>query len=118
MLATFGATAWFAGSRHGVPGVAAAAIASGVCWLSAAVAFVLLERSRRSGKVLNGVLLGMIIRLGLPLVVGTVLNSQQGALADAGVFGLMVVCYLVALIVETLLSVRFLQQPQQAAPSV
>jgi hypothetical protein len=118
MLATLGATAWFAGSRHGTPGVVAASVAAGTCWLGATLAFVLLDRSRRSGAVINGVLMGMLVRLGVPLVVGVVLDGQRGELSDAGVFGLIVVSYLVALAVETTLSVRILQQPRQADPSV
>lgn len=118
MLVTFAGTVWFSEMRHGATGVVAAVVAAGVCWLSAAIALLLLIRWRRSGKVVNGVLMGMVVRLGLPLIVGVVLDGQQGALANAGVFGLIVVSYMVALIVETVLSVWILQQPRHAAPSV
>lgn len=117
MAATLGVAGGVAWSRHGEVGLVAAILAAGVCWAGAAISFVLVERFRRSGNPVAGVLAGMLVRLGLPLMVGVALNEAGGPLSDAGIFGLIVVFYLVALFVETLLLVRTLQQPRQPAPS-
>jgi hypothetical protein len=98
-------------------GLAASVLAAGVCWASAAVAFVLVAWFRRKGNPVAGILGGMIVRLGAPMAVGVASSEAGGPLADAGVFGLIVVFYLVALAVETLLLVRALQEPRRAAPS-
>jgi hypothetical protein len=117
IAATLGVAGGVAWSRSGEMGLAAAIVAAGVCWVGAALSFVLVEWFRRSGNPVAGVLGGMLIRLGLPLAVGVALSEAGGPLADAGVFGLIVVFYLVALVVETLLLVRALQQPRRPAPS-
>jgi hypothetical protein len=52
------------------------------------------------------ILLGTLFRTGLPLVVGFALHRAGGELARAGVFGMILCYYLVALLVETVLSVR------------
>jgi len=55
-------------------------------------------------------LAAMLIRMGLPLGVGLALHRQGGPLADAGVFGLVVIFYLVMLVTEAYLSVRLVKQ--------
>ena len=52
---------------------------------------------------------GMALRIGVPLV-GGVFLSQFPRLAGGGVFGMVVVFYLVTLAVETPLSLRFIEQ--------
>ena len=58
----------------------------------------------------------MIFRMGLPMGVGLLLNYGGGPLASAGVFGWIVVFYLLTLAVETLLSLH-LAKGRQAAHS-
>ena len=48
----------------------------------------------------------MVFRMGLPLVVGVILDRRGGPLSEAGVFGMIVAFYFVTLIVETWLAVR------------
>lgn len=94
---------------RGPMGLAAAAAAAGICWSGATAALVLTALLGRSNRAMYGHLLGMFFRLGVPLVAGLILQRQAGALADAGVFGLIVIFYLVALTAETLLSLKYVK---------
>jgi hypothetical protein len=105
VLALFVPVSVFAFLRYGWMGVIAAAVAAAVCWLAAtlALAIVVLFRGPKHG--VSGILGSMLIRMALPLVAGTVLSRQGGPLAEAGVFGLIVIFYLFTLAIETWLSV-------------
>jgi hypothetical protein len=104
---------WVMGVRHGAIGVSAAAIAAGVCWVGAGGALLLTALLRDSRHAVSALLGGMVLRLALPLVTGLVLSSRGGELARAGVFGLIVLFYLLTLVVETLLSLQFVKKPQK-----
>ena len=107
LLVVFPLFAWYGHSRHGMLGVQAATVAGSICWAGGMLALLAVVVVRGSQKVLHGALLGMIFRMGLPLGAGVVLTSQGGDLANAGVFGMILGFYLVTLVVETLLSLRF-----------
>jgi hypothetical protein len=104
---------WIACSRHGIAGLEAVLVAAGTCWISSVAALYLTEKLRLAGHIIPGVFAGMLLRLALPLATGIFLSEWGGALADAGVFGFIVVFYLVTLAVETALSVRLIQQQQR-----
>jgi hypothetical protein len=53
--------------------------------------------------------------MGLPLAAGMALNEAVPLLADAGVFWMILGLYLVALVAETLLSLRFVPADQLGA---
>lgn len=91
---------------HGSAGVWAATVAAAVCLGAGLVALIFLALFREPLQVLNGVGLGMLFRMAIPLVAGVVLTNLGGPLAEAGVFGMIVAFYLVGLLVETLLAVR------------
>ena len=115
LLTAFPLFAWFGYQRSGEAGIAAAAIAGAVCWFGALSALVLVARSRDSAAAVNATLMGMFLRLGLPLLTGIVLQQSQGELARAGVFGMILCYYFVALIVETILSVRLISNKSSVA---
>ena len=99
----------FAGIGHwraGLGGVAAAGVAAGVCWAGGFLALIAAGLFRSSGNAVNGILMGMACRTGIPLVAGAMLHSRGGALADAGVFGMILGYYLVTLAAETWLAIR------------
>ena len=93
-------------SRAGWSGVAAAGVAAGVCWAGGFLALIAAGLFPSSGNALNGILVGMACRTGIPLVAGAMLHSRGGALADAGVFGMILGYYLVTLAAETWLAIR------------
>ena len=111
----FPAPAWFGYSRHGASGLAAAAVAGGVCWLGATLALVITGLLRGPQTGVHAVLLGMRFRMGLPLGMGLLLHSQGGALARADVLGMLVAYYLVTLAAETLLAVRLVHPKEQVS---
>lgn len=105
--------AWLARGRYGDNGIAAVVVAAVVCWGSASLAmFATLLMNRRSHAV-PGVLLGMLIRMSLPLVAGMVLSAQVPWLAEGRLLGQVVVLYLITLAVETALVVKIVS----AAPA-
>jgi len=102
------------GQARGINGALAAGVAAALCWLGSTAALVIAGISSRKNHAVQGHLLGTIFRLGLPLVAGIVLQKFGGPLAEAGVFGLIVVFYLITLIAETVLALRFIKRPENA----
>jgi hypothetical protein len=94
-------------SRSGAIGVAAAAIAGGVCWLSASLALVSVYLGQKLGNPIGGIVGSMFFRMGLPLGAGLAIQQWQPPLAGAGCFLMILGLYLVALVVETALSLKF-----------
>ena len=92
--------------RAGWSGVGAAGVAAGVCWTGGVLALIAMGLFRSSRNAVNGILVGMACRTGLPLVAGLVLHRRGGALAAAGVFAMILGYYLVILVAETLLAIR------------
>jgi len=103
------------GTTRGVNGVLAASTAAAICWVGSTIALLIAGYSSRSNQAAQGHLLGMFFRLGLPLGGGMLLQKTGGPLAEAGVFGLIVVFYLITLVAETLLSLRFIKHSKSAA---
>ena len=110
LLTAFPLFAWFGFQRSGQVGVAAAAVAGAVCWFGSLAALVLVARARDSAAAVSATLIGMFLRLGLPLITGIVLQQSKGELAQAGVFGMILCYYFVALLPETLLSVWLVEK--------
>ncbi len=102
--------AWF-GYRHaGLLGLEAAGIAFAVCWLSASLALSIAWIGHQINFSALAVFGGMLVRMGLPLGVGLALKKLSPDLSEAGVFTMILGLYLVALVVETLLSLRYVPQ--------
>lgn len=95
---------WLAGVQHGAAGWQAVVVAAAVCGLAGSLALATAAIFRRPAVVMYALGLGMLFRIGLPLGVGTALDATGGPLAQAGVFGWIVVFFLLTLAVETLLS--------------
>jgi hypothetical protein len=111
MLAVTLGVCIYAYPRHGAVGIAAALIAGFVNWIGAMGAMSLIAVLRGGPWVIHGLLAGMLVRTGLPLFAGLLLTHLAGPLAGAGVFGMILVCYLVGLAAETLISVRLIGLP-------
>jgi hypothetical protein len=116
LLASAAVASPFAQSRFGAAGVASVIVAAGVCWLSGLIALtssILIPASSApdsAGAV--GFLFGMFARAFLPMGVGLMLDHNPGPLATAGVFGWIVIFYLVTLIAETSLSLYLIHVRQ------
>lgn len=99
--------AWYGHAQHGADGILAALTAGGVCWLGALLALIF-TRLLSGSQAVQGLMLSMLFRMGLPLAAGALLTLAGGPLAKAGVLGMILLYYLVFLVAETLLSVWLL----------
>lgn len=97
----------------------AAAVASGVVGIAGSLALLLsfLQSCKPDqDRAVSGVLLAMIVRMGLPLAVMLAMQQLDSPLLGAGFMGLLVLNYLVALPLETLMSLQFLRERQSSPP--
>jgi len=85
------------------------ALAAAICWAGATVSMLLLHILRTRGNPMAGALLGMLVRMSIPLVIIFVATTNGGALADAGLAGQLVAFYLITLAIETCLSVALMR---------
>jgi len=97
-------------SKHGADGVVAAVIAAAVCLIAGCLAITVTSLFQSIGQGMNGLLLSMLIRTGIPLAGWVTLSMQGGPVAEAGVFGMIVLNYLIMLVVETISAVKIVQQ--------
>jgi hypothetical protein len=110
--------AWVCSPKLNELAAAAAIVAVGVCWFSGALALTATWLGNRIHYPVQGVLLGMFVRMGLPLVTGMVLDQLGGPLAEASVFSMIMGVYLCGLVVETILSLQFIQSTSATALKV
>jgi hypothetical protein len=92
-----------AGLRSGPAGLAACALAGGLCLAGALIALV--AGHRLGGRLpLPGLLAGMAARMGIPLLGGLTIFFCGGPLAEAGILYYLLVFYPVTLVAEIGLS--------------
>lgn len=101
---------WFASNRHGTTGLLAAAIATGVCLVSAILALQAVAVTAGTNNAVSGTLLSMVMRSAIPFFSAILLCQLSPPLADAGLFGMVLVIYLIVLLVETTVAVRLVNQ--------
>ena len=87
----------------------AALLAGAICFGSASAALVVTAMTAGSPNALAGSFLGIFLRTALPFFVSILLVQASKPLADAGLFGMVLISYLVVLAVETVLAVRIVQ---------
>jgi hypothetical protein len=114
LVTAFLVLGWTGYVRAGWSGVFAAGVASGICLASGVAALWVSTRACARNGV-QAVLIGTLIRTGAPLVLGVILASRGGPLAEAGVFGMILICYLLMLVVETLLAVRVMKSSRNVS---
>ena len=118
-LASLAGSAWMsrtAGSQAYVAG----AVAMLVVGLAASMALLLSfmqSLQKNSDNAVSGVLLAMLIRMGLPLAAMVMMQQTKSPLIGAGFMGLLVLNYLVALPVETLMSLQFVRKSDAKVPT-
>lgn len=114
VLLAYPLVAWWGYLQHGPGGLSAALVAALVCWLGAALALLVTWLLDAPETAVSSLLLSMSFRMGLPLVGGLLLHQAGGPLASSGVFGMVLIFYLVTLAVETPLSLWILRYRQQS----
>jgi len=103
-LAVLGLTLPFAWQAGGDAAVTASLVAMLLCLGGAILALVFADVF---GPVLPSgmaIYAGMLFRMSLPLVIGTLLYFKNPTLADAGLFGYLIVFYFVTLLAEVVLT--------------
>lgn len=95
---------WGGGSQY----LLSAVTAWGLCWSAALIALVIVFLGRQMGQGLGAVLLGMGIRMGLPLAAALFLSEQSPIWAQTNLMPFLLGNYFLALIAETGLAVRLL----------
>jgi hypothetical protein len=113
VLAVFAAVAPVAGALSGMAGLAAAAAAAGLCFAGAGLALIVCCRFRDPKRALQRVLIGMLLRTGVPLSSALMIQVQGGSLAKAGFLVYLIAFYPVTLFVETALSLPSHGRPQR-----
>ena len=115
MLASCGLLTYFyAWPIYGRDGVVASLSAAAVCWAGAGLAMTASRLFRSPQQALALTAVGMALRMGLPLVAVMVVALQGGPLAQAGFVICILAYYLVALVVETWLTVKLVSMPGRA----
>lgn len=108
------AAGWFAYVRQGSAGVVAVAVADATCWLAAMAALVLAGSLRNTPHAVGGILGGTLVRMLAPLAVGLGCRLAAPELFRVGLLGWMVIFFLLALAVETLLLVGVVRSSRAA----
>ena len=110
----FPAFAAFGYAAHGPDGLWAAGFAAGACWVGALVGFAAMIPFQ-GPQAVNGVMLGMMVRMTVPLAAALWLFMRGNTLAKAGAVEMLVVYYLLALALDTFVSVRWVRQVSRRA---
>jgi hypothetical protein len=98
--------AWISTRQWSAETLLAAVIGGGICLIAGCLALAATFLGNRWNSPVQGVLAGMLFRLGLPLVGLVVLPKLEQPSIPPGVAGTILGVYLVALIVETALALR------------
>ncbi len=103
VLAVYVPVAPFAALHRGLMGMAAAALGALFCWLGAECGLLICGLFQDPKLAAQGMLLGMLPRMAIPIGMGLAVQLLGGPLAEAGVLVYLVVFYPVTLSVETVL---------------
>ena len=93
--------AWAIGN---VTGLLASAVAAALCLAGATLALLVNYILRGPNLALQNLLLGMLLRMGVPLMLGLMLHTRVDLLAAGGMLYYLVGFYFVTLTVETVLT--------------
>lgn len=113
LLGVLGVFPFFAAygyTRFELHGVFAAITAASVVLFAMEAAILTAIFLKNTELRVQSVLLGMFFRAGIPLVFGMLMHKAGGPLAEAGLFGMILVYYLLTLVVETILAVQLVSQ--------
>jgi hypothetical protein len=94
------------------PALTSAGIGGAICWLAGTLALTATFLGNRFQAPVQGMLVGMLFRMGLPMAALVAVSQSAGLRAMTGLSSTILGVYLVALVVETLLALRMI--PPQA----
>ena len=106
LAAVAAASGIVAARQYGAGAYLASAISALLIWSVGSLSLLIVALAPTPQARVNAALLGMLIRMALPMVAIAYFSKSNHPLAAEGIVGLLVVHYLLGLIAETLLSVR------------
>lgn len=95
-----------------------AMLAAVICWGASIAALIASTRHSSDSQAFNAMMISILIRTGVPFGAGVLLTANSENFREGGLFGYLVLFYLVTLVVETLLSLRFLGRSYEPASKV
>ncbi|QDS99692.1 hypothetical protein [Adhaeretor mobilis] len=101
--------------KYGSDAYLSCGLAAAVVWLAGTIGLVLTSLASDAHSRLNALLMGMLVRLGLPLASLVIVPQMSERLAAAGFAGLVLVFYLVGLVVETPLLMGLVKKAQDTS---
>ncbi len=116
IVAAFPLFAGYGYWAKGHDGVWSASLAAGVC-LAGGLAGFATTSVFRGLQAVQGVLLGMMVRMAVPLAAAAFFLLRGGPLVRAGLLEMLVGYYLLALTLDTVLTVRLVRQNQDSPNS-
>ena len=84
----------------------ASAISAALIWSVGSLSLLIVALAPTPQARVNAAMLGMLVRMALPVLAIAYFSKSNHPLAAEGIVGLLVVHYLLGLVAETLLSVR------------
>lgn len=95
-----------AARQYGTGAYLASAISAALIWSVGSLSLLIVALAPTPQARVNAAMLGMLVRMALPMLAIVYFSKSNHPLAAEGIVGLLVVHYLLGLVVETLLSVR------------
>ena len=117
LLLTSVVTSVFVSQSHGVLGIYASLSAFAVCWISGSLALTITALTAGGIQAVSGMFGSIAVRTGVPLCFGVLASLVGGPLVEAGLFGLLLIHYLVGLLCETVIAVVTISKPKLGAPA-
>lgn len=107
----------FMASRVGENAYFATAMGVLLVWLSGCLALSIAAIPVQGPNKVSMIMLAMLVRMIFPL--GAILFVQQTghSIGESGFIGSVLICYLVSLVLETMMSVRFISEANVTANS-
>lgn len=106
-----------AARQYGSGAYLASAVSAAMIWSVGSLSLLIVALAPTPQARVNAALLGMLVRMALPMVALAYFSKSNHPLAADGIVGLLVVHYLLGLVAETLLSVRLTSAANGSLPS-
>ena len=104
---------WYGYHEYQQAGITVVAIAAILCWFGSILGILPSLLIRNPDKGINAVLLGMLIRMSIPIGGGLVLETSIDKLADTRLLMFTLIYYIIALVVDTALALKIVQATKQ-----
>ena len=118
LAAVAAASGIVAARQYGAGAYLASAISALLIWSVGSLSLLIVALAPTPQARVNAALLGMLVRMALPMVAIAYFSKSNHPLAVEGIVGLLVVHYLLGLLAETLLCVRLTTAAGDKLPAV